>query len=259
MDDTLWLLHATVLAAALLQAATGIGFGVIAGPIILLAMNSGAAIQVSILLSLLIAVVLAPSLYRKADRTILRRLLIGTMVGLPIGIAVFLVVTVDVLKLLAGLAVLFMALSVAGLWRSATSSQSVASAIRRDYGTGVLSGAMSAGLAMPGPVAAARLTTLAHGKETIRATILVMFVVSYTAAFAFQAVFVGVSSEALGLSAQLVPATVIGVVIGRLAVSLISERAFRWLIVAILLATAVSLLASSLGPVVGGLWNGDVT
>ena len=55
MDSTLLAMHAAVFVASLLQAATGIGFGVIAGPIILLAMNSGSAVQVTILLSLMIA------------------------------------------------------------------------------------------------------------------------------------------------------------------------------------------------------------
>ena len=71
MDATLIALHAAVFAAALLQAATGIGFGVIAGPIILMVMNSGAAVQVTILLSLLIAVVLAPSLYGQVHKKVL--------------------------------------------------------------------------------------------------------------------------------------------------------------------------------------------
>ena len=68
MDGYILALHGAVLAAALFQAATGIGFGILAGPIILMVMNSGSAVQVTILLSLLIAVVLAPSLYRRADK-----------------------------------------------------------------------------------------------------------------------------------------------------------------------------------------------
>ena len=58
LDLSWWLLNIAVLAASLLQAATGIGFGVIAGPILLLALDSGAAIQVSIALSFAIALAL---------------------------------------------------------------------------------------------------------------------------------------------------------------------------------------------------------
>jgi len=110
---------------------------------------------------------------------------------------------------------------------------------------GVLSGAMSASLAMPGPVAAARLSSLAFPKETIRATILIMFVFSYSAAFAFQVGLVGFSDAAWSLTTSLLPATLIGVLIGRLLVSRISELAFRRLIVVVLVATSLSLFVNS--------------
>ena len=58
MDGLLLALNLAVLLGALLQAASGIGFGVIAGPMILIALNDGSAIQVTSILSLLIAVVL---------------------------------------------------------------------------------------------------------------------------------------------------------------------------------------------------------
>ncbi len=245
MDGYILVLHAAVLAAALFQAATGIGFGILAGPIILMVMNSGSAVQVTILLSLLIAVVLAPSLYRRADKTLLSRLLVGTLVGLPIGILVFVQVSVDLLKLLAGLAVLFMAFSATGLLGLDPLNGKARGARVKDYGIGVLSGAMSASLAMPGPVAAAHMSSLAYAKDTIRATILVMFVFSYSAAIAFQAVLVGVSGETLSLAATLVPATLIGIFLGRISVGWISERGFRWLISIVLVATSISLLVVS--------------
>lgn len=245
MEATLIALHAAVLAAALLQAATGIGFGVIAGPIILMVMNSGAAVQVTILLSLLIAVVLAPSLYRQVHKKVLGRLLIGTLIGLPLGILVFLSVSLPVLMLLAALAVLFMALSASGLLNVSLRKGETSRGEAQNLAIGVLSGVMSSSLAMPGPVAAARLSKLALPKETIRATILVMFVFSYSAAFAFQVGLVGFSEPAWSLTTSLLPATLIGVLIGRLLVARISERAFRALIVAVLVATSLSLFVKS--------------
>ncbi len=241
-------LHAAVLFAALLQAATGIGFGVIAGPIILLILSSGAAVQITILLSLMIAVVLTPALIRRVHRALLVRFLLGTTAGLPLGILVFLLVSVDALKLLAAIAVGFMAVSASGLLARPVDQGDSRRRRLGDLGVGVISGVMSASLAMPGPVAAARMSALAHAKDTIRATVLVMFVFSYSAAIGFQAVLVGVSGETLKLTATLVPATLIGVGLGKLAVAWISERLFRRLIVGLLLATALSLLAGSLAP-----------
>ena len=251
MDVYDLVLHGAVFAASLLQAATGIGFGIIAGPIILMVMNSGSAVQVTILLSLLIALVLTPSLYRQADRKLLSRLLLGTAIGLPIGIVIFLQVSIDILKLLAGLAVLFMALSASGVLALSLRRGRTRRGELHNIGIGILSGAMSSSLAMPGPVVAARMTSLAFSKETIRATVLVMFVFSYSAAMAFQAVLADVERETMILTASLVPATAIGVIIGRLSVAWISERMFRRLLIVVLAATSVSLLVVSIRALLG--------
>ena len=249
IDTSLLVLQAAVFFAALLQAATGIGFGVIAGPVLLIVMNSGAAIQVSMVLSLLIAVLLTPSLWSQVDRGMLKRLLLGSLIGFPLGVGVFLLVEVDVLKILAGLSVLYMTGAAAGLFAK-KSSQKVHSD-RADYGVGVISGAMNTSLAMPGPVVAAHMTSLARGKVTTRATILVTFVASYLIAIAFQAVLVGVSSDAVDLTLILAPATVIGVVIGRIVTSRISEAVFRRLIVVVLAATSLSLLVNAVNNLFG--------
>ena len=86
MGQELLILSIAVFGASVLQAATGIGFGVVAGPLLLIVLNDSAAIQVSVALNLLIAVILAPSLWRIADRKLLPSLLIGLAVGSPIGL-----------------------------------------------------------------------------------------------------------------------------------------------------------------------------
>ena len=197
MESSFLALHSCVLLAALLQAATGIGFGVIAGPIVLLVLNDGSAVQMTILLSLLVSVLFVPSLYRKVDKKLLKRLLVGTFLGLPLGVYGLLQVSVDVLKLVAAIAVLVMAALVTGRLGSGTGANGRISHRWRDVGVGVVSGAMSVSLAMPGPVAAAHMAVLNHTKEVIRATALVLFAFSYSAAIAFQALVVGVSRDTL--------------------------------------------------------------
>lgn len=244
MDSYVLVLHLAVFAAALLQAATGIGFGIIAGPIILIVMNSGSAIQVSILLNLLIALVLAPALYRRADKALLVRLLWGTLGGMPLGILIFTQIGIDLLKLLAGFAVMFMALIIMGLLKFNRDGAAPSDGRVPDLLVGVVSGAMCSSLAMPGPVVAARMMALGAAKETVRATVLVMFVFSYMAALAAQALMVGVSSDSLTLSASLAPATLVGVFVGRYCVAWISERGFRWILSIVLSVTALGLLWS---------------
>ena len=111
-------------------------------------------------------------------------------------------VGIDLLKLLAGLAVLFMAAAVAGLFGRAKAQKATPGP---DFGVGVLSGVMCTSLAMPGPVPAAWMSARSLPKATIRATTLALFVFSYVAAFVFQAGLAGVEEETWWLTASLVP------------------------------------------------------
>ncbi len=249
MDDATIILHAAVLIAALLQAATGLGFGLLAGPVILLVLNSGSAIQISLVLSLLICVVLAPSLVRSVDRTLLKRVMLGSVAGLPLGILLFRAIDVGTLKLLAGGAVFYMVLTVTGAIRLPETHGDAQRA--RDLGTGVLSGLMSTSLAMPGPAVAARMAALAQPKHAIRATVLMTLTLSNIAAIGFQGALVGIAKETLLLTAFLAPATLAGVFIGRLAVGRISERGFRIIVSVLLAITSLSLIANAVAGMLG--------
>ena len=109
MDVQTLAIQAAVLVAALFQSATGVGFGLMAGSVLLLIMNSASAVQVTMLLSLLIAAVLAPSLYGQAEKGLLSRFILGTVVGVPIGVVIYQHSGVGLLRITAGLVVLFMA------------------------------------------------------------------------------------------------------------------------------------------------------
>jgi len=106
---------------------------------------------------------------------------------------------------------------------------------------------MGASLAMPGPVPAAWMSSRGFGKETIRATILVMFVFAYVVALALQFGLAGLGAEAMRLSAMLAPSTVVGVLIGRSLAGRLTEQTFHWLLVVILASTAIILFSTLIG------------
>ncbi len=238
------ILHGAVFGASFLQAAAGLGFGIIAGPVILIVMGDGAAIQVSILLSFLNAIVLAPGVFRFVDRVLLKWLLAGSIVGTPVGAMIFSMIGVSTLKILAGISVAFMALLASGRI-SFSGTQPVEEKPPVIPGlVGIVSGAMNAALAMPGPVVAAFMSAARSGKVATRATILILFTLTYPIAFTFQLMIVGTSDVAMTTSLVLAPATLFGVLTGRWAAGLISEEQFRIIVVAILIATACALLIS---------------
>ena len=227
MDVQTLAIQAAVLVAALFQSATGVGFGLIAGPVLLLIMNSASAVQVTMLLSLLIAALLAPSLYGQAEKGLLSRFILGTVVGVPIGVVIYQHSGVGLLRIIAGLVVLFMAVSVSGWLGSSDRRASTRQGNLTDIGTGILSGVLGASLAMPGPPVVARLSALGSAKDAVRATMLALFVVSFGMALPLQGLTVSISPQTMSLTLNLVPAALIGIYLGRKSVAWISERAFR--------------------------------
>lgn len=222
----------------------GIGFGVIAGPVLLIALNDGSAIQISVLLNLLIAVLLAPSLRWKADRGLLKSLIIGLAIGSPLGLLIYLLLDIALLKLFAGLVVLFTLFLLLHGDRATTTLQSKASGSVERISVGVIAGIMGGNLAMPGPVTAAWMSARRFDKDTIRATVLLMFVVAYGIALLLQFSMAAISPDTLKLTAILTAPTLAGIVVGQALSSRISETVFRWLLAIILAVTSIFLFAT---------------
>ncbi len=244
MEQDLLVLTLAVFGASTLQSATGIGFGVIAGPVLLISLNDGSAVQISIMLSLLNALLLAPSLRQNADRQLLKTLLIGLAVGSPLGLMLYLHLDVALLKWFAGLVVLSTLFFVMRGTRASSSVQREKSARTEQVSIGVVAGIMGSSLAMPGPVPAAWMSARGFDKDAIRATILAMFVVAYTIALLLQLALAGIGTSAWRLTAILVPSTVAGILVGRVISSRISESVSRWLLTVILAFTAIFLFAT---------------
>lgn len=243
MEQEFILLGIAIFGASALQSSTGIGFGVIAGPVLLLVLNDGTAIQISVLLNLLIALLLAPSLRQKADRQLLKTLLTGLAIGSPLGLLIFLQMDIELLKLFAGIVVSFTLFLVLFGRRVASFLQGDVVGSIEKVSIGVVAGIMGGSLAMPGPVPAAWMSARGFDKDTIRATILVMFVVAYTIALLLQFVMAGISTDTLRLTAMLAPPTLVGIFVGHILSSRISEVTFRWILTIILAFTAFFLFA----------------
>lgn len=240
MSGTDLAMHLVVAVAAFCQSVTGIGFGMIAGPVLLVMMDDRAAILVSTLMSWLIALVLLPMLWRAADRRILLPLAAGALAGLAPGLWLLSVADVAMLKLLAGAVVgtltLMTVFGAPGTRRAGRSG---------DIVSGGLGGLLGGCLSMPGPTVAVRLAALGRHKAAVRATMVVFFAVVWPPVFAGQALAIGVEDATLRYAALLVPATLVGLLAGHAAAGRVSERLFRRGVQAFLLATSASLLGGA--------------
>ncbi|MGX9352674.1 TSUP family transporter [Shimia sp. W99] len=234
------LLVGAVFFASLLQAVTGIGFGVIAGPVLLVTMASAGAIQVSIVLSFLIALMLTPITVPYVNWRLLRPLFAGVCIGTPLGALAYLNLSLEHLKLFAAVVVGVMTLIAAGVLARFPFFQTDTRA--RRGAIGVVCGILNSALAMPGPPVAAYVTAIKSDPIVVRSTTLVTFLLSYPIALGFQAMFVGISDTLLPTASALVLPTIAGTVFGVFLSRKLKAQHLMWLTVLFLMTSTLMLI-----------------
>lgn len=249
-------LAAVTFAAAALQAATGFGFAILSVPFFLLIMGSLAAIQVTAVTNLALSLLLIPKLYRDAPKRLLLLLIAGSSAGFPLGLAAFRHADLADVKLAVGIVIVLLALFLAQReWRSRTGEGAGETSTRLDSlpahpvaeaGVGVISGAMAAALAMPGPVVILYLFALQAGKAVSRAATLTLFGFSYGAVCLIHTLWGGMNWETWKLALFLVPFGIAGGIAGHIASGRLSERRFRAVVLAILIVSGLYAVWSAL-------------
>ncbi len=229
-----------VCAGTVLQVATGVGLGLLAGPVLILSLQSETAIFVAIILNLIVSVVLLPQERGEISWPPLRLLLVGTLVGVPLGWLVLQQIEATTLKLFTGVVVLAAAVQLFLLSRQAAGG---GKAVRlRTLVGGGFSGFMSGCLAIPGPVAMWTLLQRNIAPSQVRATLRAMFVFSYSAAFLVHFGLGGETATGWSTVAALVPALAVGVALGVFVKRHVRETSLYIALRLILLAMGLSLL-----------------
>ncbi len=241
-------LAAVAFFAATVQAATGFGFAIMAVPFFLLIMGSLSAIQVTAVINFVISLVLMRSLLKGAPRRLLLHLIAGSIVGFPIGLMAYKAADLNSMKLVVGAFITFFAVFLLiREWRMRRSDSLSPRSDGPDFtarplpelAIGVISGAMSVALAMPGPVVVLYLLARHAGKQVSRAATLLLFGFSYGAVSLVHTLWGGMSGGSWLLAAKLVPFVVAGAIAGHFATRYLSEEHFRSVILTILIASGL--------------------
>jgi uncharacterized protein len=253
---TLVLLALATAAGAFVQATTGFGFSLVAAPIFLAALDSTAAIQVLVALHIPQSIMVVPKLVGQAPPALLRRLIVGSLIGFPIGLLVFVQLDVMTLKLAVGVMMLaFTALIIARdagwIGRAAATGDGRTSAVKAAPAlaattVGAASGFLTSVLVMPGPPLILYLLSGAVGKVESRATSLTFFGFCYVTVTALHALFGGMTAREWLIAALLAPIVVVATIAGTRVAGRLSERVFRWAVLATLVVSGAYAVWSSL-------------
>ena len=228
-----------VCAGTALQVATGVGLGLLAGPVLILSLPVESAIFVAIILNLSVSLLLLPQERGEISWPPLRLLLFGTLVGVPLGWLVLQALDAMTLKIFTGVVVLVAAVQLLLTRRKALGKDS---ARLLTLVGGGFSGFMSGCLAIPGPVAMWTLLQGGIAPAVVRATLRALFIFSYGLAFLVHIGFSGASPTSWRAVATLIPALAVGIVLGIFVKRYVKEANLQIALRLLLLAMGSSLL-----------------
>lgn len=242
-------LMAAGFAGAFVQSAIGFGFALIAAPVFLLVMQSGAAMQVLVAIHVVQSALLVPGLWRKAPPDLLVPMLAGSLIGMPLGLAVFLALDLAMLKLVVGLVmVIFTGLLIAreAGWLNHEIAPSAPRNLPVVASVGLFAGALTSLLVLPGPPLILYVAAHRMDKAESRALALTFFAFCYVAVTVMHAFWTGMSSTTWTLVGWLSPAVVVATLLGALLARSLSEKRFRFGIIAVSLLSGAWLVGSAL-------------
>ena len=239
-------LAATTFAAALLQAASGFGFAILAAPLFLPFVGPSQAVQLVIILTTALTVVVLRGLGDAIARGLLLRLLLGSLVGLPFGLIAFRWADPALVRGVIGSTVLVFAAALA-LSRRRRAAPLLMLTPARDLAAGAVSGLATALVGMSGPPVLIYLLFAGAAPRTVRATLLAFFGISYLATLLAHAAFVGVPAATWISAAILVPFALLGGLVGRPLGDRLGAEAFAVLALVLLGVAALYSLAAAAG------------
>ncbi len=249
------LLGLGALGGAVVQAATGFGFAIVAAPLFLVAMNSHAALQVLVVVHLVQTVMMLRGVWALVPRQMFKVLVIGALIGSPLGLLVFMRLDVKALKLTVGvLILLFTALLIAREvgWltrkppdRTAREASGDATQSPLAYLTGAASGAMTALLVMPGPPLMLYLSHAPLPHANARALAVSFFGLCYLFVTALNTFWAGMGEGVWWLALALAPVVYLGTLLGLRLSRYLTQGAFRMAVLVLLVLSGLGAILSA--------------
>lgn len=227
--------------AALIQALSGFGFGLLAVPLMTMAIDTKEAVVVVAIIGSASSGWQAWHERAHTERAMVKRLVISAYLGMPIGLLVFVTVGDETLRLMLGIAVLAaVALLIVKVRLHHLGP-------RFDYGAGFVSGVLNTSLSTPGPPIVFSLQARGYQPSQFRGTLSWVFVLIDVAGVALFAAAGKVTGDGLLAAAIAVPAMVAGQLSGMPLRHRIAPERFRALVLVLLIGAAISAIIASRG------------
>ena len=242
-------LAAATFGAALLQAAGGFGFAVVATPLYLMFVAPAQAVHLVIIITTPLSAIVSLRLRQAIEPRLLLRLLVGSAAGLPLGLAAFRHSDPTMVRAAAGTIVLGFAMLLALLRRRTRSGRTAPLLMtrNRDFAAGAVSGVATALVGMAGPPVLIYLLLIGAASHVIRATLLAFFALVYAVTLAAHAATIGVPAQSWLTAGLLLPFAFLGGYVGRPLGDRLGAGGFAVLAIGLLAIAGLFTLAAAAG------------
>ena len=239
-------LAGTTFAAALLQAVSGFGFAVLAVPLYLLLVDPAQAVQLAIILSTALSFAVVPGLRRTIAPALLLRLGAGSLAGLPIGLFSFRHADRLLVRFMVGATILAFGVMMAGFRRRAGRPWTPFGRTKTgDLAAGAVAGVATALVGMAGPPVLIYLLLAGTAAQTVRATLLAFFALSYGVTLASHVATVGIPGPTWAAAGILAPFALLGGLVGRPIGDRLGSDGFALLAIALLTVAGLYTVAAA--------------
>ena len=240
----------TALAAAIViaggsaacQSLTGFGFALVMVPLLSLVWDVKSAVVTSTVLSTVALLPLVLAARRHARLTTVAALVAGSVVGIPVGLLILEWIEPETLKIMVGVVVIAASILAYRVREVRATRPRAGPALAAGAASGVLGGSTSMG----GPPAIFYLLSTERNLEAFRGTLFAFFLPSGLVRIAGLAAVGRITPDVLRVSAIVLPALVVGTVIGAWLRHRVHEETFRLLVLVILILTSVGVIVSAL-------------
>ncbi|MCU1498647.1 MAG: hypothetical protein JWM47_2600 [Acidimicrobiales bacterium] len=230
---------AAVLLATVTQQVSGFGFALLAVPLVALVVGPKDAVAIAMAVGFASSGLMAVGLRDRIDRPTLGRLLLGAAVGLPVGVLGLRSLDPEALRLALGVVVLAMVVVLARGYRFR--SHGPGAVVAAGVASGVLNGSLGTG----GPPVILVLQAADTEQHRFRATCTAFFAVCDVVAIPLLLASGAVRPSAWLYAVAALPAVLVGNAVGSRVATRIDPDQFRRLVLALLVVTALVLLASA--------------
>jgi len=241
--STPWILAScAVLFAAFVRGLSGFGFALILAPLLLLLLNPVAVVVTNLFLGFFSHIGIVLWSLKRIELKRIYPMLASSLLGIPLGVCIINVAAPSLLKIVIGAVIIAFAIPMATGFRRTINNERLGSGI-----AGFLSGILASSTSLGGPPIVLFMHNQGWSKQAIHPSLAAYFMLLTT--FALIALYVSnqVHVETIATAASLLPAMLIGVIVGVRTFDRTDSRLFQRLSIAIVIGAGILGILSGTG------------